>query len=232
MSATFLATALQSDLSGVKKELNKLLKMKVLKVDKPAQGKHGRFIGFNKYSKQWELGDNTPPIKQDSSGGVLHPLAVDDSPPDLVDNSTPKKEKKERLNKDNKNNEGAAKEMASKTKLAKSREGKQEYAEEVWLKPEEHTKLLNEFGEDGVTWMIDVLSSYKLSVDKFYASDYAVFKKGGWLRMKYEKHLAEQNKGKKQPSFLEQKLGGMIGDGGRIDVTPDRSQTSTPKLLG
>ncbi|MEN1985224.1 replication protein [Paenibacillus hubeiensis] len=232
LSATYLATALQSDLRGVKKELNHLLDIKVLTVHRPAQGKHGRYIGFNKYTDQWLVGDNRPPQKLESTGGQLSTYQVDDYTPELVDNRPPKKEKKESIKKDNKNNKGAAKEMASKTKLAKSREGKQEYADEVWLKPEEHAKLLNEFGEEGLTWMVDVLSSYKLSVDKFYASDYAVFKKGGWLRMKYEEHLAKMKKGQKQPSFLEKKLGGMIGDGGRIDVTPDNSQASTPKLLG
>lgn len=45
--------------------------------------------------------------------------------------------------------------------------------------------------------MIDVFSFYKFFVDKFYVSDYVVFKKGGWLCMKYEKYLVEQNKGKK-----------------------------------
>lgn len=90
-----------------------------------------------------------------------------------------------------KQRKGAGDKMASKTKLEKSREGKSEYAECVWLKPEEHEKLLNEFGQEGLTWMLDVLSSYKLSVDKFYASDYAVFKRGGWLRLKYEEHLSK-----------------------------------------
>ncbi|SMF88068.1 hypothetical protein SAMN05661091_4095 [Paenibacillus uliginis N3/975] len=90
-----------------------------------------------------------------------------------------------------KTHKGAVDKMASKSKVEKSREGKSEYAESVWLKPEEHEKLLNEFGQEGLTWMLDVLSSYKLSVDKFYASDYAVFKRGGWLRLKYEEHLSK-----------------------------------------
>lgn len=194
LSASFLATALQSDLRGVKKELNHLLDIKVLVVHRPAKGKYGRYIGFNKYTDQWLVGDNSPPQENKSTGGQLTTYAVDDYTPEVVDNCTPKKEKKESIKKDNKNNKGAAKEMASKTKLVKSREGKQEYADEVWFKPEEHDKILQEFGQEGLTWMMDVLSSYKLSNDKFYASDYAVFKKGGWLRMKYEKHLADQQK--------------------------------------
>lgn len=194
LSATFLATALQSDLRGVKKELNHLLDIKVLLVHRPAKGKYGRYIGFNKYTDQWLVGDNSPPQENKSTGGQLTTYEVGDYTPEVVDNCTPKKEKKESIKKDNKNNKGAAKEMASKTKLAKSREGKQEYADEVWFKPEEHEKILQEFGQEGLTWMMDVLSSYKLSNDKFYASDYAVFKKGGWLRMKYEKHLTDQHK--------------------------------------
>ncbi|UPK45928.1 replication protein [Paenibacillus pabuli] len=238
LSVTFLANALQSDPRGIRKEMKKLLDDKVLKVFHEAKGKHGRMIGFNKYYDQWFEGENSPSQNSEQSGGESYPHERDDYTPLVGDNSPSKKEKKESIKKDNKNNKGAAKEMASKTKLAKSREGKQEYAEEVWLKPEEHTKLLNEFGQEGLTWMIDVLSSYKLSVDKFYASDYAVFKKGGWLRMKYEDHLAKQNKpvfqskSERTKSVLDEAMAKELnGDGtGRRDITNEVHQLGLPEL--
>lgn len=99
LSATYLATALQSDLRGVKKELNHLLDIKVLAVHKPAKGKNGRFIGFNKYTDQWLVGDNRPPQKLESTGGQLPTYQVDDYTPELVDNRPPKKEKKENIKK-------------------------------------------------------------------------------------------------------------------------------------
>ncbi|TKH43433.1 hypothetical protein C1I60_14145 [Paenibacillus terrae] len=95
LSATFLATALRSDLSGTKKELKKLLDMNVLKVFRQAQGKHGRMIGFNKYSVQWLVGCNPPPQPSEDdelTGGGLHPLLVDNHTPQEGDNRPPKKE--------------------------------------------------------------------------------------------------------------------------------------------
>jgi len=194
LATTFIAVAIEADLKGVKVEMQRLIDWKVIHVIQEGHGARPRKIAFNKNYDEWTVGENPPPKIKKVTGGESSTAIVESSPPLMGESSPPKKERKKVLKKDNKNNKGAAKEMASKTKLAKSREDKQEYADEVWLKPEEHTKLLNEFGQDGLTWMIDVLSSYKLSVDKFYASDYAVFKKGGWLRMKYEKHLADQQK--------------------------------------
>ncbi|MCC3379859.1 conserved phage C-terminal domain-containing protein [Paenibacillus farraposensis] len=95
LSATFLATALRSDLSGTKKELKKLLDMHVLKVFRQAQGKHGRMIGFNKYYERWLVGCNPPPQPlepDESTGGESHPLPVDDCPPHEGEDCTPKKE--------------------------------------------------------------------------------------------------------------------------------------------
>ncbi|MGG4218846.1 conserved phage C-terminal domain-containing protein [Paenibacillus jamilae] len=102
LSATFLATALRSDLSGIKKELKKLFEMNVLKVFRQAQGKHGRMIGFNKYSEQWLVGCNPPPQlpeSDESTGGELHPLPVDNSPPLEGGNRPPKKERKKIIKK-------------------------------------------------------------------------------------------------------------------------------------
>ncbi|WP_211746378.1 replication protein [Paenibacillus sp. Marseille-Q4541] len=174
----FIAEAIDADLKGVKVELTRLIEWNVITVTKEGAGSRPRTLSFNKNYDQWIVGGKSEPKKIKNSGGIEDSSALeeDDSPP---------------INK-----EGDAKVMAPKGKLEKSRIGKQEYAESVWLKPEEHEKLLSEFGQEGVTWMIDVLSSYKLSVDKFYASDYAVFKRGGWLRQKYEKYISisEMNK--------------------------------------
>lgn len=124
-------------------------------------------------------------------------------------------------------NHKGAKNMPSKSKIDKSRQGKTEYTECVWLKREEHEKLLSEFGQEGLTWMLDVLSSYKLSVDKFYASDYAVFKRGGWLRQKYEEHLVKQKqsyKSKEQQRQEEMDLLKQFSQGGSTYEQPGNLQ--------
>ncbi|MEO2212158.1 replication protein [Paenibacillus amylolyticus] len=238
LATTFIAVAIEADLKGVKVEMQRLIDWKVIHVIKEGHGARPRKIAFNKNYDEWTVGENPPPKIKKVTGGESSTALVESSPPLKGESSPPKKERKKVLKKDIKNNKGAAKEMASKTKLVKSREGKQEYAEEVWLKPEEHTKLLNEFGQEGFTWMIDVLSSYKLSVDKFYASDYAVFKKGGWLRMKYEDHLAKQNKpvfqskSERTKSVLDEAMAKELnGDGtGRRDITNEVHQLGLPEL--
>lgn len=207
----FIAEAIDADLKGVKVELTRLIEWQVITVTKEGAGSRPRTLAFNKNYEQWIVGGKSEPKKITNSGGIedSSPLEEDDSPP---------------INK-----EGDAKVMAPKGKLEKSRIGKQEYAESVWLKPDEHEKLLSEFGQEGLTWMIDVLSSYKLSVDKFYASDYAVFKRGGWLRQKYEAEQAKINKPVHQSStqrtksVLDEEMEKEVGSVGtsRRDITDE-----------
>lgn len=147
LSITFLAAALESDPSGVKKELTRLLDMKVLKVFRPAAGKHGRFIGFNKYSNQWLVGDNHPPQKPKSSGGQLHPLVGDNSTPLVGDNRPPKKEKKERIKKGD--------------IYMQIPEGKQAYADTVFLTPDQYERLCLDFGKSKVDDTIEALDEWQ-----------------------------------------------------------------------
>lgn len=150
LSATFLATALRSDLSGIKKELKKLFEMNVLKVFRQAQGKHGRMIGFNKYSEQWLVGCNPPsqPLEPDeSTGGELHPLPVDNSPPLEGGNRPPKKERKKTIKKED--------------IYMKIPPGKTQYADTVFLTPEQYEKLCSDFGKTKVDDMIEALDEWQ-----------------------------------------------------------------------
>lgn len=147
LSITFLATALESDPSGVKKELTRLLDMKVLKVFKEARGKHGRFIGFNKYVNQWLVGDNTPPQKPKSSGGQLTPLVGDNSTPLVGDNRPPKKEKKERIKKGD--------------IYMQVPPGKLKFHDTVFLTLEQYEKLCAEFGKTRVDDTIEALDEWQ-----------------------------------------------------------------------
>ncbi|MGG4090605.1 replication protein [Paenibacillus lautus] len=188
IAVSFISDATGLHKKQVQREINTLFENNVLQVEKEATNKTAREIKINKNYIEWTIefrGSELDP----SRGSGLVP-----SNDDLEGaNSLPKKESKSLKKEKEIYTTGGVEKMASisNTKLEKSRVGKTEYAESVWLKPEEHEKLLNEFGQDGLTWMMDVLSSYKLSVDKHYASDYAVFKRGGWLRLKYEEHLSK-----------------------------------------
>lgn len=54
LSRSFLAKATCTDKDRVGKEINKLIKMKILTVQKEATFSASRIIGFNKYFEQWE----------------------------------------------------------------------------------------------------------------------------------------------------------------------------------
>lgn len=188
IAVSFISEATGIHKKQVQREINTLFSNNVLLIEKEATNKTAREIKINKNYMEWTI---------ESRGSELVPSRGSELVPSKTDlegaNPLPKKESKSLKKEKEIYITGGVEKMASisNTKLEKSRAGKTEYAEEVWLKPEEHEKLLNEFGQDGLTWMMDVLSSYKLSVDKCYASDYAVFKRGGWLRLKYEEHLSK-----------------------------------------
>lgn len=63
------------------------------------------------------------------------------------------------------------------------------YREHVFLTEEEHRKISEEYG-GWTARALDVLEAHKASSGKKYASDYAVFKSGGWL---HDKFLAERS---------------------------------------
>lgn len=148
LSVTFLAEAIQSDPKGVKRELNRLLERKVLKITKVAHGKRSRMIGFNKYFSQWLEGENPPPKKTESSGGQSSPSQGANSPPVEGDNSPPKKERKKTIKKE-------------EIYMRKCPQGKQEYADTVYLTPEQYEKLCADFGKQRVDNTIEALDEWQ-----------------------------------------------------------------------
>ncbi|CAH1058805.1 hypothetical protein [Paenibacillus pseudetheri] len=129
----------------------------------------------------------------------------------------------------------------SEAQVKKSRVDKVEFDDEVWLKQAEYEKLVNELGEEAVTWMIQTLSSYKVSNGKPYLSDYATFKKGGWVRERYADYLTKKKGGYKNKSqqatsnFKGMKklfTGGVeLGNNARTDGSPSiENPNSIPRL--
>ncbi|MMZ43850.1 Bacteriophage replication protein O [compost metagenome] len=156
LSATFLATALRSDLSGIKKELKRLFEMNVLKVFRQAQGKHGRMIGFNKYSEQWLVGCNPPPQppeSDESTGGELHPLPVDNSPPLEGGNRLPKKERKKNIKKEEIEDMSPTPERI-------------QFHDTVFLTQEQYEKLCSDFGKQKVDDTIEALDEWQSNKKK------------------------------------------------------------------
>lgn len=147
LSVTFLAEAIQSDPKGVKRELNRLLERKVLKVTKVAHGKRSRMIGFNKYFSQWLEGEIPPPKKPKSSGGQSSPSEGANPPPVEGDSSPPKKERKKTLKKEE--------------IYMKIPEGKTAYADTVFLTPEQYEKLCADFSKKTVDDMIEALDEWQ-----------------------------------------------------------------------
>lgn len=206
----------QYSLSVIKKKVDQLVKEKRLKIEDAEPGtlftvvNYALYQGLSNYGKVTENGARTGRERGENN------------------NKNVKKEKnvKDINNKPIKKGE---KDMPKKTK--KLREGTIEYAESVRLKPEEFDKLTNELGTDSVQWMLDALSAYKVSNDKYYANDYAVFKRGGWLRERLDEHLSKQKTKVSTSDFLQNKLnGGYPGDRERIDITPNHGEQNIFKI--
>lgn len=62
--------------------------------------------------------------------------------------------------------------VSDDTPLTQSKKTKTTYAEAVKMTEEEHTKLVEQIGEEGTKWCIDKLNNYKLSKGKRYKEDY------------------------------------------------------------
>lgn len=147
LSVTFLSEAIQADPKGIKRELNRLLDRKVLKVTKVAYGKRSRMIGFNKYFSQWLEGESPPPKKPKSSGGQSSPGEGANTPPVEGDSSPPKKERKKTLKKEE--------------IYMKIPEGKAAYADTVFLTTEQYDKLCVDFTKKTVDDMIEALDEWQ-----------------------------------------------------------------------
>jgi len=77
-----------------------------------------------------------------------------------------------------------------KKEIYKEKVSKINFRDNVTLSQDEYDKIKDEYG-DWTDRALDILETHKASRGATYKSDYAVFKKGGWL---HDKFLAEQNK--------------------------------------
>lgn len=74
-----------------------------------------------------------------------------------------------------------------------------EYAPKVKLSENEHSKLINEYGEDKTNKCIEELSLYKLSSGKEYHNDYSAIKR--WVIDKVNKKGSENKSKRTKPNF-------------------------------
>jgi len=91
-----------------------------------------------------------------------------------------------------------------KNKNTNSGEDKIKYAEFVAMAKSEHEKLIKDYGEEAVVWMIEALDNYKGSSGKKYKSDYRAIL--SWVRDKARekgviKNTTEQNKESDEVDF-------------------------------
>lgn len=64
---------------------------------------------------------------------------------------------------------------------------KKAYRENILLSESEHEKLLKQFGEAKLNWMLDHLEAKKGAKDYVYKSDYHVLMPAGWVNAEYQK---------------------------------------------
>ncbi|MDY7993342.1 replication protein [Paenibacillus polymyxa] len=147
LAVSFIAEYLEGDLRGVKKELSYLIERKVLVVTEEAYGSKSRKIGFNKNYDQWLAGDKTPPRKKQSLGVQSSPSEGSNHTPRGGDDSPPKKEKKKNIKKED--------------IYMKIPPSKTQYADTVFLTPEQYEKLCSDFGKTKVDDMIEALDEWQ-----------------------------------------------------------------------
>lgn len=90
------------------------------------------------------------------------------------------------------NKESISKDIPKKSPPAKKEDEKKAYAEYVLLTEKEHKKLIEEYGDDVVKELIDILDCYKGSKGVKYKSDYMAIR--GWVKDKYNE---QQNQSRK-----------------------------------
>ena len=73
----------------------------------------------------------------------------------------------------------------SKVKESKVKESKEKYADFVLMTKVEYEKLVKEYGEESVKWMINKLDNFKGSKGKTYKSDYRAIL--SWVVGEYQK---------------------------------------------
>lgn len=147
LSAGFIAIAIEADVKGVKVELARLIQWKVLLVLSEAKGARPRTISFNKNYDEWIVGDNSPPKTEKSLGVESSPALVESSTPIKGESSPPKKERKKIIKKEDID--------------MKIPEGKQAYADTVFLTPEQYEKLCTDFGTTKVNDTIEALDEWQ-----------------------------------------------------------------------
>ncbi|MNW38929.1 Bacteriophage replication protein O [compost metagenome] len=147
LATRFIAEAIQSDLSGVKAELNKLIERKVIQVIREGNGPRPRTIALNKNHEEWLVVESSPPVSKKSSGRELSTIVVEDSPPLVVEDSLPKKEKRKTIKKGD---------IDMSSPIPKI-----QFAEYVFLTQTEYDRLCNDFGKKKVDDTIEALDEWQ-----------------------------------------------------------------------
>ncbi|CAI6024407.1 hypothetical protein PAECIP112173_00383 [Paenibacillus sp. JJ-100] len=147
LATTFIAVAIEADLKGVKVEMQRLIDWKVIQVVKEGHGARPRKIAFNKNYDEWIVGENPPPKIKKVTGGESSTAVVESSPPVIGESSPPKKERKKVLKKEDID--------------MKIPEGKQAYADTVFLTPDQYEKLCTDFGTTKVNDTIEALDEWQ-----------------------------------------------------------------------
>lgn len=93
------------------------------------------------------------------------------------------------------------KERKRKPSVAESRIGKFRYADEVYMKEQEYNDLIQKYGKEGATWMINKLDSYKKSSGKTYLDDRAAIRT--WVEDEYQRHIRQNPRAANNPNPWE-----------------------------
>lgn len=154
LSVSFIAKAINCDDRTVKLELKRLLEWKVLLVTESNRGVNSRKIAFNKYFNEWLEVGKTSPLPKNSGVRKTSPLGVIDSSPLEGGNSSPKKERKINLKKED-------------IYMDKLR-----FHDTVYLTLEQYEKLCAEFGKHRVDNTIEALDEWQTNNPKKQKKDH------------------------------------------------------------
>ena len=95
------------------------------------------------------------------------------------------------------------KERKGKVKEKKEKESKTAYADYVKLTPEEHQKLIDQFGQAATNRMIEILDNYKGANGKTYKSDYRAIL--NWVADRYQEETAKTARGDPLSDWAEKR---------------------------
>ncbi len=102
------------------------------------------------------------------------------------------------------------KERKGKIKERKEKENKTAYADFVKLTPEEHQKLINQFGQAATGRMIEILDNYKGANGKTYKSDYRAIL--NWVADRYQEEKSKTTRDDPIGEWAEKRKNFKAGD--------------------